>query len=128
MRLSESNLPIYAAKWYDNPQCLDAEEFYSDLAILLHLKKLFTKYHNNKVLRERLILNHMISFLNVFNAPGALKILFFKIDATYHPYLKSFLVYMNRCPDTIELNGTILDLRRIPEDINILQKLKCDKK
>jgi len=109
--LNDRNLILYAAKHYDNPQCHDMDEFNEDLQIPMHLKKLFTRYHVNGDLKLRLILNHVISFFNVFTPLAAVKILFLKLDAKHHSYLKTVLTYLNRCPDIILINGNYLNIK-----------------
>ena len=58
--LTEENFILLAAKNYDNPQCLDIEEFYDDLKKLNYIKKLLNKYKTTGDLKERLLLNHII--------------------------------------------------------------------
>lgn len=98
MKLTEDNFIQHAMSSYDNIQCCTLDEFEDDLKRFLYLKKLFSKYHNSKILRERLILNHLIVLYNIFNAK-ATEFLFFKIDKEYWNYLATFLVYLNRLPD-----------------------------
>jgi hypothetical protein len=97
-KITEENFVQHAMKCYDNIQCCTVDEFEDDLKRFLYLKKLFSKYHNSKVLRERLILNHLIVIYNVFSM-CATDFLFFKIDKEYWNYLATFLVYLNRMPE-----------------------------
>ena len=60
-----------------------------------YVKKLFTKYKTSGDLKERLILNHIISIYNVFNIEAATKMCFFKMDEESYPALKTFLLYLN---------------------------------
>ena len=60
-QLTESNFLLYAAKHYDNPQCMDIEEFQDDLKRINYIKKLLNKYKTTGELKERLIINHIIS-------------------------------------------------------------------
>ena len=98
IKLNEENFVQHAMNCYDNTQCCTVEEFEDDMKRFLYLKKLFSKYHNSKVLRERLILNHLIVLYNVFNT-HATDFLFFKIDKDYWDYLATFMVYLNRLPE-----------------------------
>ena len=52
-------------------------------------------------MKERLILNHLISFYNVFENKAATRLLFFRVGEQYHSLLKTFLVFLNRMPDKI---------------------------
>ena len=72
-RLSEENFIMYAMKMYDNPQCRTLDEFYEDLDRIKYVKRLLYKYINRGVLRERLILNHIIILSNLFGATRRLK-------------------------------------------------------
>lgn len=117
MNLTEDNFVQYAMKCYDNTQCCTVEEFEDDMKRFLYLKKLFSKYHNSKILRERLILNHLIVIFNVFNS-CATDFLFYKIDREYWNYLATFLVFLNRLPEeklgSFSYDQTIIDtLRKI---------------
>lgn len=122
--LNERTYWLFAAKYYDNPHCHDMEEFYNDLQTPMHLKKLFTRYKTNKILKERLMLNHVISFFNVFEPYAACKILFFKMDEKYYSYLKTVLVFLNRCPENMLIDGKLLDLNNIALDDGLMFELK----
>ena len=63
--LNEKNFLLYAMKEYNNPQCIDIEEFNDDLRKIKYIKRLFNQYASEGVLKERLLLNHIIIFYNV---------------------------------------------------------------
>ena len=98
-KLDESNFLLYAAKYYDNPQCHDTEEFFDDIKRFKYLKRLFGKYEDTGELKERLIINHLVVLYNLFG-DATTRMLFFKMDG-YHPYLKPFLILLNRLPDAV---------------------------
>lgn len=98
--LNNDNYLLFAMKHYENPQCENIDEFHDDLNRTKYLKRLFKKYQNSKILKERLILNHLIIFNNVFGVENSSRILFFKIEEEYHSVLKTFLVYLNCLPET----------------------------
>jgi hypothetical protein len=87
-----------------------------------YIKRLIQKIHKHKTLksiRERLILNHLIVFKNVFGDTNASRILFFSLEPRLHSYLKSFLVYL-------EFNiGTIkeTDYKLLNTDVRVDRKL-----
>jgi len=101
-RLTEENFIMYAMKMYENPQCKTIAEFYEDLDRIKYVKRLLYKYINRGVLRERLILNHIIILTNLFGALAASKMLFFKLDENMFSALKTFLLYLNYLPEEIE--------------------------
>lgn len=123
-KLDESNFILYAAKHYNNPQCIDTEEFYDDLKRFKYLKRLFGKYEETGELRERLILNHLIILYNVFGI-HATRMLFLKLDP-YYPYLKPFLVLLNFMPDMIIIgsDNKIIYSADIPMDQHIINVLR----
>jgi hypothetical protein len=84
--LSEDNFLLYAIKVYDNPSCKGMNEFYEDLNRIKYIKRLFNKYETKKILKERLLLNHIMILNNVFGVEGCARILFFKIEPKYHSY------------------------------------------
>ena len=78
--LNDDNFLMYAMREYSNMQCTDIEEFYDDLKKIKYIKRLFNIYKNNGQLKERLILNHLIVFYNVFPIQAGTRILFYKIE------------------------------------------------
>jgi hypothetical protein len=89
--LNEENFVPYASHSYNNPQCLDINEFYDDLARFKYIKRLLRKYKQSGEIQERLVLNHLIILYNVFGIEPANKML-------WSP-LKTFLVYLNYLPE-----------------------------
>ena len=123
--INDKNLLLFAMRHYTNTQCSGIEEFQDDFSVPVHIKKLLTRYQVNGCLKSQLIINHVISFLNVFEADAALSILFFRIDQRQHIVLKTFLVFLRRCPDFIMLgDNKILNLQAMPVDPVLLARLK----
>ena len=119
--LNDNTYMMYAMKHYDNPQCIGMDEFQEDLNRIKYIKRLFRKYKNNDILRERLILNHIIIFYNVFGIKAATRILFYKIEEEVHDLLKTFLVYLNYLPED---GIPEVDLITIPLDQFVINKLR----
>lgn len=112
-------------KSYDNPQCVDVSEFYDDLKRINYIRRLFFRYKNDGVLKERLILNHLIILYNVFPVTSATNILFFKIERDFWPYLKTFLVYLHYMPEKLTfLNSVDIITTDIPLDQTIVSALR----
>ena len=120
IRINDVNYVMYAMKNYQNPQCSSVEEFHEDLNRIKYLKRLFRKYKTTGILRERLILNHIIIFYNIFGIEAATRLLFTRIEEDLHPYLKTFVVFLNSLPKTIPE----YDLLTIPMDTRIIAKLR----
>jgi len=118
---------LYAAANYTNPQVYDTDEFYEDLNRYKYIKKLFYRFYEKGELRERLILNHLITTYNVFEHQANTRILFYKMNKEYWPGLKTFLLFLNYMPDVItgigEENKTIVS-ERIPIEIEIATALR----
>ena len=123
--LNEKNFLLYAMKYYDNPQCVEVEEFNDDLKKIKYIKRLFNQYALEGVLKERLLLNHIIVFYNVFSVEAATRILFFKLEEEIWPMLKTFLFYLNFLPNKIEsINGNEILTDNIPMDQGIVDSLR----
>jgi hypothetical protein len=120
--LTDSTYIVYAMKHYDNPQCESIEEFHEDLNRTKYLKRLFRKYNSSGVLRERLILNHIIIFFNTFGVEASTRLLFYRIEEDLHPLLKTFLVYLNYLPEKYDIPECALVA--IPLHNDIIQKLR----
>ena len=123
--LNEKNFLLYAMQHYNNPQCVEVEEFNDDLKRIKYIKRLFNQYAIEGVLKERLLLNHVIVFYNVFSVEAATRILFYKLEEEFWPMLKTFLFYLNFLPDTIEsINGRTILTTEIPMDQGIVDSLR----
>lgn len=121
--LNEDNFLLLAMHHYDNPQCTSIVEFEEDMKRFLYLKKLFFRYKSNDELRERLILNHIIILYNVFG-DNTTKMLFAKIEKECWDSLVTFLVYLERMPDSIPEFGIVLSKIKLDETIiNTLRKI-----
>ena len=123
--LTEKNFLLYAMQHYNNPQCVEVEEFNDDLKRIKYIKRLFNQYAIEGVLKERLLLNHVIVFYNVFSVEAATRILFYKLEEEFWPMLKTFLFYLNFLPDKIEsINGRTILTTDIPMDQGIVDSLR----
>ena len=124
--LNEKNFLLYAMKYYDNPQCVEVEEFTDDLRKIKYIKRLFNQYAMDGTLKERLLLNHIIVFYNVFPVRAATRILFYKIEDKFWPMLKTFLVYLHFMPeDKIEsINGKEILVSDLLMDQGIIDSLR----
>lgn len=123
--LNENNFLIFAMKEYNNVQCTDVEEFYDDLKKIKYIKRLFNTYTNEGQLKERLILNHLIVFYNVFPSHAGTRILFYKIEEIFWPILKTFLIFLDRMPDRIEsIMGRTIRTNEIQVDVGVADRLR----
>ena len=122
--LNEQNFIMYAMKCYISPNCI-LSEFESDIKRTKYLKRLFRRYKSTKILKERLILNHLILLNNVFGPEPTARILFYRIDERDYDILKTFLLYLNILPVSIKgIRGVSIDTTVIPVDMNIASILR----
>ena len=115
-KLNDQTFLLYAMKHYTNPQCSSIEDFNEDLNRIKYLKRLFGRYHQKGILKERLILNHIIILRNLFGPEACVTLLLFKIQQEYFGTLKSFLLYLNMIRED--------ELRSIKEDKYTLDTLR----
>ena len=106
-KITPQNVVMYAIKNYDNPQCEGEKEFEDDLKRFKYIKRLLRRYYDTGVLKERLLLNHLIVLNNVFSMEAATTLLLYKIQPTYWPALKSFLIFLNTIRENELLKGAI---------------------
>ncbi len=126
--LNDDNFLMFAMKEYNDIQCTDIEEFYDDLKKIKYIKRLFNIYINTGQLKERLILNHLIVFYNVFPVQAGTRILFYKIEKDFWPILKTFLIFLDRMPDIIDsIRGEIIRTSNIQLDEGIVTRLRSIK-
>ena len=126
--LNDDNFLMFAMKEYNDIQCTDIEEFYDDLKKIKYIKRLFNIYKNNGQLKERLILNHLIVFYNVFPLLAGTRILFYKIEKSFWPMLKTFLIFLDRMPETVDsIRGETIRSTDIQLDEGIVTRLRTIK-
>jgi|TARA_Y100000114_G_C11723478_1_gene309705 hypothetical protein len=119
--LTDDNIINFAMKNYDNPSCKNIEEFQEDFNRIKYIKRLFNRYETTGILRERLILNHIITFYNVFGLHPSTRMLFNRIHEKHFSLLKTFLTYLNYCPEEKFDN---IDIISIPLDTRIIETLR----
>ena len=81
-----------------------------------YIKRLLRKYHDTGILKERLLLNHLIVLHNVFGTTACVTLLLYKIQKEYWSVLKSFLIFLNSITEEelseIEENKDVLNVLR----------------
>ena len=115
-KITSENVMMFAIKHYDNPQCESEKEFHDDMKRFKYIKRLLRKHKDSGVLKERLLLNHIIILNNLFGPEACVTLLLFKIQKEYWETLKSFLLYLN----IIEEH----ELKDINHSDNVLEVLK----
>ena len=116
--LNEGNYLLFAIKFYDNPQAVTKDDFEDDLKRIKYIKRLLKRYKKDGELKTYLILNHLTVLFNVFG-DAAVPLLFYNLEKDLWPYIKSFLVFLERIP---EYPKTEID--NIESDQDCLVKLK----
>lgn len=99
--LNIDTVELCAIKAYDSPHFI-LSEFKDDYKHFNYLRRLLRRYAKEKVLREQLILNHLVSIYNVFFVKEATRLLFYHVNKSDYPVLKTFLLFMGLMPDKIE--------------------------
>ena len=112
--LNNDTFDEYAVSNYRNPNCISVLEFLDDLKTIKYIKRLINKYVEKGEMKERLILNHIISLSNVFGAEATVNMLWHKVERKNHDVLNAFLLYLNYI-DITELEFL---------DLNIYNNLK----
>lgn len=103
-------------KCYNSPHCI-ISEFEGDIKRTKYLKRLFRRYKITRVLKERLILNHIILLNNVFGPVPTSRILFYKTDERDYDILKTFLEYLDIMPEeVVGIRGKNIHTSQIPLD------------
>jgi hypothetical protein len=117
-KLDESNFLLYAARCYDNPQCVSTKEFYDDIDKFKYIKRLISRKKKlDEDINIKLIMNHLITIFNVFGINGAIKMVEYSFDKnTELPIIKPILLWLSFIKDT--------DFINIPLDKRIVNKLR----
>jgi len=116
VEVTEENYLIVAAKHYNNPQCSSTDEFYADLDRIKYIKRIINRYLETGELSDRLLINHIIVFCNVFGIEIGVKMMALKLDYKYWSVIKPILVFLKYIEPT--------DLVGIDMDKNIISVLR----
>ena len=115
-KITTENVMMFAIKHYDNPQCEGEKEFHDDMKRFKYIKRLLRKHKDSDILKERLLLNHIIILNNLFGPEACVTLLLFKIQQEYWGTLKSFLLYLNMIRNDelkeVESNEKVLEVLR----------------
>ena len=114
-KITKDNIMMYAIQHYHNPSCEGMSEFKDDMKRFKYIKRLFRKYKETGILKERLLLNHIIILNNLFGAEASSTLLFFKTEQEHWSTLKEFLEFLNIMPEN--------ELIEISTDNTVKQKL-----
>lgn len=115
-KLNRKNFKLYASQHYNNPECVDINEFREDVNRFKYVKRLLSRYEAHNDLQERLILNHLIVIYNVFGIKAANRMLWYKIDENHWHYIKPFLVFLHYLPENEKVD--------VPMDPYIVEVLR----
>ena len=108
IEVTQENYLIVAAKHYNNPQCSSTDEFYADLDRIKYIKRIINRYLETGDLSDRLLLNHIIVFCNVFGIEIGVKMMAVKLDYKYWSVIKPILVFLKYIEPT-DLIGIVMD-------------------
>ena len=117
-KITTENIMMFAIKHYDNPQCEGEKEFHDDMKRFKYIKRLLRKHKDSDILKERLLLNHIIILNNLFGPEACVTLLLFKIQQEYWGTLKSFLLYLNMIRD-----DELTEVESNEEVLNVLRKI-----
>ena len=115
-KITRANVNMFAIRHYDNPHCESEDEFHDDMKRFKYIKRLLRKYHESGILKERLLLNHIIVLNNLFGPDACVTLLLFKIQSEYWRTLKTFLIYLSLLQEgempSVEVDEKVLDALR----------------
>jgi len=124
--LTNDNVLQYAIASYDNPASHGAHEFNEDFDRIKYVKRLFKRYQAKGVLKDRLILNHIIIVVNVFGLEAATRLLFFRLEEELWTILSTFLVFLNLMPEEVNgIDGKTIIASDLPLDQPLIVALRA---
>lgn len=124
MNLTNENVILYAAHWYSNQGCVSLAEFKDDLLKIKYIKRLLRRYQTRGILKERLLLNHLIALSNVFPPLPLTRLLFFKLDPQYYASLVTLTDFLSLTPQTVTgIRGQTILVSTLPRDLNLKKRL-----
>ena len=105
---------------YNNFQCIDIEEFRSDMKLLKRVNKYITTSDESDA---RKCLNNIIIIFNLFST-AALSLLFCSVEKEKWPHLISYLKHINMFPEDKKIDHVDLsDIHADSDSSNFLIRL-----
>jgi len=123
MILKKDTFELYAAKYYNNPGCMSKQEFEEDLCRFRYIKRLCHKYQQTGIIKERLVLNHLVILYNLFG-PSCTALLYFKIPQQYWGVITPFIEFLGFLPDVVKDIQPPMVTQAILQDENVKQSLE----
>jgi len=105
--LNRDNFMLYCIGNYTNSDCMGMAEFTEDLARIKYIKRLLKRYKRTGNIRIILLLNHLMVLGNVFGRTPASRMLFYKLESSIHPLLKTVLLYLDYIDEQTVFDGLI---------------------
>jgi len=100
-------------------------EFKEDLSRPKYIKRLFARYLLDNELKQRLILNHIIIFRNIFGVKPAVRMLYFTIDQEFWGILTPFLISLDYIDKRVQqIDGKDIIIGDILVDKYVCEQLK----
>jgi hypothetical protein len=99
--LNHENWLFFAIQNYNNPSSVTYADFEEDIKRFKYIKRLLRRYETTGEFKKHLLLNHIIIMYNVFD-DAATPLLFHKIEVTYWPIIKAFMLFLNRLPTPLD--------------------------
>jgi hypothetical protein len=99
--LNHENWLFFAIQNYNNPSSVTYADFEEDIKRFKYIKRLLRRLETTGEFKKHLLLNHIIILYNVFD-DAATPLLFHKIEATYWPVIKAFMLFLNRLPPSLD--------------------------
>ena len=118
--LNDDNFLLFAIKNYENPQSITKEDFDRDLNHFKYIKRLLKRYKKTGELKEHLLINHFIILFNIFGE-AATPMLFYKMESSMWPQIKTFLIFLDRLPEYPKTN--IHDIQFDPDCMKQLESI-----
>jgi hypothetical protein len=98
--LTQQTLLYHMIREYTNPRCQSLSEFKGDLMSIKWVVAQITAYDKTGEVNEKLLLNHIITIYNLWGS-FATDLLFFKVKKERWHILKTFLVFLDRMPESV---------------------------
>ena len=108
----------YCLSVYNN-QYFEYNEFIEELNQVVTLKRIFRRYIKTNKINERLVLNIIITLLNMFNIEAVNIIIFYKLPKEFHSLILPFLIHLN----SYKINNVTNDIKADSNITRLLQSM-----
>lgn len=101
MIITDDNFMVYACKAYKSP-AICQKDFETDLRLIGQIGRFITRIQNNHTMNLRVLINHVITFYNVFELETGTRLVLHRLSESSHILFFTLLDFLRIVPLSVK--------------------------